>query len=84
MTCLVPKDWLACACTTGMSLFAELRVGIITQPPLVFENNVHHKVTLILCCSNVQHHGMQRPLPSQNIHKLMVHNQLGLLLVVDM
>ena len=49
-----------------------LHPDIITQPPLVFKNNIHHKVTLILCCSDAHYPGIQRPLPPQNIHKLMM------------
>ena len=60
------------------------RPPFITQPPLVFKNNICHKTTLILCCSNMQHHGMQKPSESQNIHNFMINNQLVLLLVVEM
>ena len=38
------------------------------------KKKVHHKVTLMLCSSNVQHHGTQRPLPPQIIYKLIIHN----------
>ena len=62
----------------------DLHRGVITQPPPVVETDIHHKVTLLPRRSNVQHHGMQGPLPSQAIEKLIVHNQLVLLLVVDM
>ena len=61
-----------------------LHRGVVTQPPPVVENDMHHKVTLLPRRSNVQHHGMQGPLPPQAIEKLMVRNQLVLLLVVDM
>ena len=61
-----------------------LHRGVVTQPPPVVENDMHHKVTLLPRRSNVQHHGMQGLLPPQAIEKLMVHNQLVLLLVVDM
>ena len=61
-----------------------LHRGVITEPPPVVENDIHQKVTLLPLRSNVQHHGMQGPLPPQAIEKLMVHNQLVLLLVVDM
>ena len=62
----------------------DLHRGVITEPPLVVENDIHHKVTFLPRRSNVQHHGMQGPLPSLAMAKLVVHNQLVLLLVVDM
>ena len=62
----------------------DLHRGVITKPPPIVENDIHHKVSVLPRGSNVQHRGMQGPLPSQATEKLMVHNQLVLLLVVDM
>ena len=95
MTCLALTDGLACTCTTRMSLFAELGVG---SPPSRWYNHTvttclqkectpqSDPHSLLLQCVAVLHdHGsMERPLPAQNIHELMVRNQLVLLLVVDM